>query len=122
MEWPALSPDLNPIEHVCDRLKRSVCGRSVPPQTFQDLEQTLIEEWNLIQQHDPRRLIWSIPRRCQAVINAHGGHAPYQSSPTEIKLHPGGLLSLCIRPYLDISVFVLKMDANPSLLFCMLQR
>jgi hypothetical protein len=42
MEWPAVSPDLNPIEHVWDRLNRSVRGRPIPPQTVQDLEQTLI--------------------------------------------------------------------------------
>ena len=47
--------DLNPIEHVWDRLNRSVRGCPVPPQTLQDLEQALIEEWNLIPQRDLRR-------------------------------------------------------------------
>jgi hypothetical protein len=56
MEWPAVIPDLNPIEHVWNRLSRSVCGHPVPPQTLQDLEQTLIEEWNLIPQRDLRDL------------------------------------------------------------------
>ena len=44
MEWPAVGPDLNSIEHAWDRLNRSVRGRHVPPQTLQDLEQALIEE------------------------------------------------------------------------------
>ena len=57
MEWPAVSPDLNPIEDVWDRLNRSIRGRPVPPQTLQDLEQALIEEWNLIPQRDLRRPI-----------------------------------------------------------------
>ena len=70
----AVSPYLNPIEPVWDRLNRSVRGHPVPPQTLQDLEQDLIEEWSLIPQHDLRRLIRSMPRRCQAVINACGGH------------------------------------------------
>jgi hypothetical protein len=48
MEWPAVSPDLNPIEHVWDRLNGSVCGHPIPPQNLQDLRQALIEEWNLI--------------------------------------------------------------------------
>ena len=77
MEWPAVGPDLNPIEHVWDRPNRSVLGRSVPPQTLQDLEQALIEEWNLIQKRDFRQLKRSMPYRCQAVINARGGHTPY---------------------------------------------
>jgi hypothetical protein len=44
MEWLAVSPDLNPIEHVLDRLNRSVLGRPVTPQTLKDLEHALIEE------------------------------------------------------------------------------
>jgi hypothetical protein len=77
MEWPAVSPNLNPIEHVWDRPNKSVCGCPVPPQTLQDLEQALIEEWNLIPQHDLCQLIWNMPHGYQAVINAHGGHTPY---------------------------------------------
>ena len=77
MEWPAVSPDLNPIEHVWYRLNRSVLGHPIPPQTLQDLEQALIEELNLIPQRDLRRLTRSMPRRYQAVINARGGLTPY---------------------------------------------
>ena len=66
IEWSAVSPDLNPIEHVWNRLNRSVHGHPVPPQTLQ--------EWNLIPQHDLHQLIRSMPRRCQAVINACGIH------------------------------------------------
>jgi hypothetical protein len=57
MEWLAVSPDPYPIEHVWDRLNRSVHGRPVPSQTLQDLEKALIEEWNLIPQRDLCRLI-----------------------------------------------------------------
>ena len=76
MEWPAMNPNLNPIEHMRDILNRSVRGRPVPPQNLQDLEQALNEEWNLIPQRDLRRLIRSMLHRCQAVINARGGHTP----------------------------------------------
>ena len=44
MEWPAVSPDLNLIQRVWDRLNTSVRGHPVPPQTPQDLEKALIEE------------------------------------------------------------------------------
>ena len=34
LEWPAVSPKLNPVVHVWDRLIRSIRGRPVPPQTL----------------------------------------------------------------------------------------
>ena len=41
MKWPAVSPDLNPIEH--GRINRSVGGRPFSPQTLQDIEQALMK-------------------------------------------------------------------------------
>ncbi|GFT22176.1 transposable element Tcb2 transposase [Trichonephila clavipes] len=49
-EWPAYSPDVNPIEHVWDALGRRIAGREPPPQTLQDLERAVLEEWNRIPQ------------------------------------------------------------------------
>lgn len=77
MEWPALSPDLNPIEHVWDQLDRRVRKRPNPPQTIQELTQALIEEWENIPQESLRRLVRSMPRRCEEVIRARGGHTRY---------------------------------------------
>ncbi|GFV14453.1 transposable element Tcb2 transposase [Trichonephila clavipes] len=34
MDWPARSPDLNPIEHVCDFLGRRLAARTLPPVTI----------------------------------------------------------------------------------------
>ena len=34
LEWPACSPDMNPIEHAWDTLKRAVFGRDDPPTTL----------------------------------------------------------------------------------------
>ncbi|GFW68771.1 transposable element Tcb2 transposase [Trichonephila clavipes] len=48
MEWPACSPDLNPIEHVWDILGRRIAARPRPPATVRDLEIALLEEWNSI--------------------------------------------------------------------------
>ncbi|GFU59004.1 DDE_3 domain-containing protein [Trichonephila clavipes] len=31
MDWPAYSPDLNPIEHECDMLGRRIAARQPPP-------------------------------------------------------------------------------------------
>ncbi|GFW54988.1 transposable element Tcb2 transposase [Trichonephila clavipes] len=37
MEWPASSPDMNPIKHAWDALERRVAGHQPPPQTLQEL-------------------------------------------------------------------------------------
>jgi len=44
LSWPALSPDLYPIEHIWDELGRRVCQRPVQAQTLQELEDVLYEE------------------------------------------------------------------------------
>ncbi|CAF4872595.1 unnamed protein product [Pieris macdunnoughi] len=74
MEWPSMSRDLNPIEHIWDLLDRRTRKRPIAPQTLQQLTEALIEERERIPQEDIRRIIRSMPRRCQAVIRAHGGH------------------------------------------------
>ncbi|GFV83001.1 transposable element Tc1 transposase [Trichonephila clavipes] len=37
MDWPARSPDLNPIEHVCDFLGRRLVARTLLPVTIREL-------------------------------------------------------------------------------------
>ncbi|GFX36894.1 transposable element Tcb2 transposase [Trichonephila clavipes] len=63
MEWPACSPDMNPIEQVWDALGRRVAGRQPPPQTLQELEKALLEEWDRIPQLVINSLIDSMPQR-----------------------------------------------------------
>ncbi|GFX35554.1 transposable element Tcb1 transposase [Trichonephila clavipes] len=47
MDWPAYSPDLNPIEHVWDMLGRRIAARQ-PPLTFlPELRSALLDEWSL---------------------------------------------------------------------------
>lgn len=77
MDWPALRPDLNPIEHVWDMLERRIRKRPNPPQTIQQLTQALTEEWERIPQEDLRKLVRSMTRRCESVIRAGGGHTRY---------------------------------------------
>ena len=45
MDWPASSPDMNPIEHLWDLLDCRVRGRQQVPQTVAELRQALIDEW-----------------------------------------------------------------------------
>lgn len=77
MDWPARSPDLNPIEHVWDIIGRHVLGRHNPPTTVPQLRQALIEEWDAIPQNTIRRLIRSMPNRLEECLNARGAHTSY---------------------------------------------
>ena len=71
--WPSNLPDLNPIEHLWDDLDRRVRSRQPVPQTQQELQQVLEQEWGRIPQDRIRRLIESMPRRVR-VVQANGGH------------------------------------------------
>ena len=77
MGWPAVSPDLNPIDHVWDQLQHRLSQRPNQPQTLDELENALREEWNNLPQQNMVNLIMSMQRRCQAVLRAHGGHTVY---------------------------------------------
>ncbi|GFV20284.1 transposable element Tc3 transposase [Trichonephila clavipes] len=45
MDWPARSPDLNPIEYVWDFLGRRLAARTLPPVTIRELRLALHDEW-----------------------------------------------------------------------------
>lgn len=77
LPWPAKSPDMNPIEHMWDELKRRIRARIPAPTTLQELTRTAQEEWENIPQDVVERLIRSLPNRMQSVIRARGGHTKY---------------------------------------------
>ncbi|GFW03616.1 transposable element Tcb2 transposase [Trichonephila clavipes] len=77
INWPAYSPDLNPIEHVWDALGKRIAARLHQPENTQQLKQMLIEEWVLLPQEMLQQLVLSMRRRCEAAIAVRGGHIPY---------------------------------------------
>ncbi|GFX03861.1 transposable element Tcb2 transposase [Trichonephila clavipes] len=77
MEWSACSRGKNPIEHVWDALRRRVAGRQPPPQTLQELERALLEEWDRIPQLVINCLIDSMPQRCSTLLAIPENHIPY---------------------------------------------
>ncbi|GFV65912.1 transposable element Tcb2 transposase [Trichonephila clavipes] len=77
MEWTACSSDMNPIEHVSDALGSRIAGRQPPPQSLQELERALLEEWDRIPQLVINSLIDSMPQRYSTLLAAHGNHTPY---------------------------------------------
>ncbi|KAJ8737451.1 hypothetical protein PYW08_000046 [Mythimna loreyi] len=77
MEWPARSPDMNPIEHLWDELKRRIRARDPAPETLSQLQDAIQEEWDNIPQHVIVTLIRSMKNRMEAVIRAQGGNTSY---------------------------------------------
>ena len=56
LPWPAVSPDMNPIEHIWDYLGRKVRARG-NVHNRRDLENSLIQEWNNISNVVIRRYV-----------------------------------------------------------------
>lgn len=77
MEWPPKSPDLNPIEHIWDSVKKRIRARNNPPITHAALTIAAIEEWETTPQEEIQHLISGMSRRLQDVIRARGGNTRY---------------------------------------------
>ena len=77
LEWPAQSPDLNPIEHLWHHLKYKLQEYETALQGVHQLWGRVEEEWNKIPPEVCQKLIESMPKRIKAVIQAKGGHTKY---------------------------------------------
>ena len=77
MVWPANSPDLNPIEHLWEHLKRQLAGYEQSPKGVLELWERIEKEWNAIPAPTCQTLIESMPRRVEAVLKAKGGYTKY---------------------------------------------
>ena len=77
LQWPSMSPYLNPIEHVWDALQKAVNAHQPPVGTLQELDMALHQEWNQMLQETCLNLVQSMSRRCQAVLQARGDHTHY---------------------------------------------
>ncbi|GFW34631.1 uncharacterized protein TNCV_952591 [Trichonephila clavipes] len=74
MDWPAYSPNLNPIEHVWDILGRRIAARQPPPTCLPQLRRALLDELCNISQDQIDNLILSMRRRYKACIASDEAH------------------------------------------------
>ncbi|GFT52226.1 transposable element Tcb2 transposase [Trichonephila clavipes] len=77
MDWPARSPDFNPIEHVWDFLGRRLAARTLPPVTIRELRLALQDEWAVMNQQLIDTFILSMGSRCETCLAVRGDHIPY---------------------------------------------
>ncbi len=75
LDWPANSPDLNPIENLWSIIKRKM--RDTRPNNADELKATVKETWASIPPQQCHKLITSMPRRIEAVIKAKGAPTKY---------------------------------------------
>ena len=75
LKWPAMSPDLNPIENLWQILKRKLKGNRF--QSMDKLWGAVQVAWNDIHIDTLITLVDSLPKRINAVIRARGGPTKY---------------------------------------------
>ena len=77
LEWPSQSPDLNPIEHLWQHLKRQLASYETEPAGIHELWERVQTELDKIPVQVCTDLIENMPRRVDAVLKAKGGYTKY---------------------------------------------
>ena len=78
LEWPALSPDLNPMENLWAIMSRDVYDHGNRQfNSVADLKQAIIDSWNNITTPTLAKLVASMPKRCMDVLERQGKKIDY---------------------------------------------
>ncbi len=72
-DWPSMSPDLNPSEHLWGILKRKVEEHKVS--NIHQLHDVVMEEWKRTPVVTCEALVNSMPKRVKAVLENNDDHA-----------------------------------------------
>ncbi|MBW0499842.1 hypothetical protein O181_039557 [Austropuccinia psidii MF-1] len=76
MQWPASSPDLNPIENVC-KIMKSAIRNLHQPQTIAELQVVIKSAWDDVPRETLDDLLLSMQWRMEMVIAQSGGPTSY---------------------------------------------
>lgn len=77
LEWPARSPDLNPIENLWGILARRVYRDGRQFHSVEELKNAIRVEWAAISPAEIQRLLGTMPKRICAVLESNGGSTKY---------------------------------------------
>jgi DDE superfamily endonuclease/Transposase len=75
LDWPSQSPDLNPIEHLWDFVKREVRKRGLT--SIRDLKEKVKAIWDEITLEQCRKLVNTMPKRIEELFRNRGKHTRY---------------------------------------------
>ena len=77
--WPSFSPDLNPIEAVWNWMKDWIQEQYPDDEqlSYDRLREVVRAAWDALPEQFLKELIDSMQCRCQAVVDAQGGHTKY---------------------------------------------
>ena len=77
MDWPALSPDPNPIKNLLDIVALQVYVQGKQYDSKVSLTGAIMKSWSEIDDQTVKSLIGSMKTRCIEVIAAKGGKTKY---------------------------------------------
>jgi transposase len=77
LSWPALSPDLNPIENVWGCLVRKVYANGRQFSSAAELKNEILRQWEAIEPELIAKLIASMKSRCLGVVEEKGSCTKY---------------------------------------------
>lgn len=77
LEWPARSPDLNPVENLWGILVRRIYAEGKQYATVDELKAAISEAWENIEKSVLQNLVNSMPNRVFQVINRNGKVTDY---------------------------------------------
>jgi hypothetical protein len=77
LDWPAQSPDINPIENLWNIVDQKIRKRTNKPTNVGELWEAVQQEWNELDQQIIRNLYVSMTSRVAALKKAKGGYTKY---------------------------------------------